>query len=231
MFNHLLTWSWTPPRSRIILTTIITKLSIWKSNQLEYTGSLHLLWNICVIRALNNQKFGIPPPPGIASSSNSTSVASGLKPKSKPPGRLINTSPKEGNHTVILQAHQTITRKQWKTSLWWYLQQCCQYNNEEIQPKYTSSFSFKYTLCMAQIYRKKENSLCTQMESPLKHVKEKFIAIILALSDIGACPLLLVKQWLSFNHSLKALQLSKNLLNSKRDLKLATILLTSLMIA
>ena len=48
-----------------------------------------------------------------------------------------------------------------------------------------SSFSFKYTSCMAQIYRNKEDSLCTQMESPLKHVEEKFVAIILALSDIG----------------------------------------------
>ena len=45
--------------------------------------------------AFKTQKFGVPPPLAIASSSNSTSETSDLKLKSKPPGRPINISQKD----------------------------------------------------------------------------------------------------------------------------------------
>ena len=47
-------------------------------------------------------------------------------------------------------------------------------------------FSFDYHACMARIYRGKEGSLCSNTQSPLKDVEDKFVAIILALSDIGS---------------------------------------------
>ena len=58
-----------------------------------------------------------------------------------------------------------------------------------IKTKYNldESFHFPYHTCMMRIYHGKPNSLCQHLESPLKDVEERFVQIILALSDIG-CP-------------------------------------------
>ena len=39
---------------------------------------------------------------------------------------------------------------------------------------------------MARIYHDKEQSLCNNTKSPLRHVEDKFVAIIFALSNIGS---------------------------------------------
>ena len=56
----------------------------------------------------------------------------------------------------------------------------------EVSNKYDldDTFSFEYHACMTRIYCGEEESLCSNTESPLKYVEHKFVAIILALSDI-----------------------------------------------
>ena len=59
----------------------------------------------------------------------------------------------------------------------------------KIKSKYNLDhhFQFSYHSCMMRIYRGKPNSLCKHLKSLLKDVEERFVQIILALSDIG-CP-------------------------------------------
>ena len=150
-----------------------------------------------VIRAYKVAKFDTPPPPGIADHSSATSVSNDSEVPKKAPGRPQNTSlkdiqEKEKKHLV---AKKEITQTYFKTMMNSKANNEKQVQNgtykeivKKTMMKYhlDSSFSFNYHACMARIYRKKEDSLCTRMESPLKHVEEKFVAIILALSDIGS---------------------------------------------
>ena len=148
-----------------------------------------------VLRSYSDIKKKSPPPPSnnddhVTSSSNNEDI---IRPYGRPKGTTnIN---KIINKALETSAEKKITQK--------YYQKMIDSDNnsnrltngtydevvEEVKREMNlpSSFYFSYQGCMNRIYRGKKDDDCNNYPSPLRDIEEKFVSIILALSDIG-CP-------------------------------------------